>query len=187
MKKLLIIITIALITLLSILPIDTKAKTVALILAFLGCTFASGIWSGNLTVTSLGILLGIGSGFFYGLYSIFGRYALAHYRPLTVTFYTFVFAGAGSIFLIRPNEITPCFQNSNSLFLILGLIVVSTALPYIFYTQGLAKIESGKASILASIEPVIASLVGVFAFQEPMSVMVILGLVCILLSVYILK
>lgn len=165
----------------------TKHKIAALLFAFLGCTFASGIWSGNLTVTASGILLGIGSGFFYGLYSIFGRYALVYYRPLTVTFYTFLFAGAGALFLIRPTELIPCLQSRSSLLLIFGLVIVSTALPYIFYTQGLAKLESGKASILASIEPVVASLVGVVAFQEPMSIMVFLGLVCILISVYILK
>lgn len=165
----------------------TKHKIAALLFTFLGCTFASGIWSGNLSVTASGILLGIGSGFFYGLYSIFGRYALVHYRPLTVTFYTFLFAGAGALFLIRPMELIPCLQSRSSLLLIFGLIIVSTALPYIFYTQGLAKLESGKASILASIEPIVASLVGVVAFQEPMSIMVFLGLVCILISVYILK
>ena len=47
--------------------------------------------------------------------------------------------------------------------------------------------DSGKAAILASIEPVTAAVVGVLAFAEPMSVFVLLGLICILLCVYILK
>lgn len=165
----------------------TKGKLAALILAFLGCTFVSGVLSGGLTVTAWGLLLGVASGFFYGLYSIFGRYALIHYQPLTVTFYTFVFAAAGAIFLIKPSELIICFTHRSMLLLTFGLVVISTVLPYIFYTRGLAKLDSGKASILASIEPVVAALVGVFAFGEPMSVMVIFGLVCILASVYILR
>ncbi len=165
----------------------TRAKLAALLFAFLGCTFVSGIWSGDFTVTGISFLLGIGSGFFYGLYSIFGRYALAHYSPLTVTFYTFVFAGFGSLFLIRTDELIPCISNKSSLFWILGLIVISTVLPYIFYTKGLSKIDSGKASILASVEPVVAAIVGIIAFQEPLSIAVLLGLLCILISVYILK
>ena len=165
----------------------TTGKLTALILAFLGCTLVSGIWSGGLSVTAIGLLLGIGSGFFYGLYSIFGRYALAHYQPLTVTFYTFLFAGVGSLFLIRPAELMPCLTSGSSLLLILGLVVISTVLPYVFYTRGLARIESGKASILASVEPVVASLVGVIVFQEPMSIAILLGLACILISVYILR
>ena len=165
----------------------TKQKLTALIVTFLGCTFVTGIWGGALTVTPTGFLLGIGSGFFYGLYSIFARYALAHYKPLTVTFYTFVFAGVGSLFVVRPEELTAGFAQSGTLWLVLGLIAVSTALPYIFYTKGLAEVDSGKASILASIEPVIAALVGIFAFGEPWNPAVLLGLGCILVSVYILR
>lgn len=44
-------------------------------------------------------LLGIGSGFGYSLYSIFGRFALRRYRSLTVTFYTICFAAAGSVLI----------------------------------------------------------------------------------------
>jgi len=165
----------------------TKQKIIALIVTFLGCTFVTGVWSGDFTVTLLGFLLGIGSGFFYGLYSIFARYALEHYKPLTVTFYTFVFAGLSSLFVIRPAELAAGFQQPKMLLLILGLVVVSTVLPYIFYTKGLAVVDSGKASILASIEPVVAAAVGIAAFGEPMNIMVLLGLLCILISVYILR
>ena len=69
----------------------------------------------------------------------------------------------------------------------LGLIVISTVLPYLLYTNGLAKVESGKASILASLEPVVASFVGILAFGEPVSLMVFLGLGCILACVYVLR
>ena len=165
----------------------TKQKLAALVITFLGCTFVTGIWGGALTITPLGFLLGIGSGFFYGLYSIFARYALEHYKPLTVTFYTFVFAGVGSLFVVRPEELSAGLSQPNMLLLVLGLIAISTALPYIFYTKGLAEVDSGKASILASIEPVVAALVGIFAFGEPWNPAVLLGLGCILLSVYILR
>lgn len=165
----------------------TRGKLAALLLAFLGCTFVSGVWSGDLTVTGFGLLLGVASGFFYGLYSIFGRYALAHYQPLTVTFYTFVFAGAGSLFLLKPAELSASLSQPSMALISLGLVVISTVFPYILYTRGLAKVDSGKASILASIEPVVAALVGVLAFGEPMSIMVAMGLVCILISVYILR
>lgn len=165
----------------------TKRKLTALILAFLGCTFVTGIWSGNFSVSLIGFLLGLGSGFFYGLYSIFARYALQYYKPLTVTFYTFVFAGISSLLFIRPKELASGLLLPNAFFLIIGLIVVSTVLPYIFYTKGLAEIDSGKASILASIEPVIAAVVGILAFGEPANIAILLGLTCILLSAYILR
>lgn len=165
----------------------TKEKLAALVITFLGCTFVTGVWSGSLSVTLWGLALGIGSGFFYGLYSIFGRYALAHYPPFTVTFYTFLFAGAGSLVVLNPGELKAGFSQPHMALLAAGLVVISTVLPYLLYTKGLAAVDSGKAAILASIEPVVAALVGIVAFGEPMSGMVLLGLGCILLSVYILR
>ena len=127
------------------------------------------------------------SGFFYGLYSIFARFALRHYQPLTVTYYTFVFAALGSLFLLRPDEIAPALHSGAMVLYILGLVVIATVLPYIFYTRGLAGVDSGRASILASVEPVVAALVGVIAFGEPLGWGVALGLACMLLTVYLLR
>jgi drug/metabolite transporter (DMT)-like permease len=165
----------------------TRRKLAALLLAFLGCTFVAGLWSGDAHVTAWGLALGVGSGLFYGLYSIFGHYALAHYSPYTVTFYTFVSAGLGSLVLLRPAELAAVFSQPGTPWLALGLVVVSTVLPYLLYTQGLAHLESGKASILASIEPITAAVVGVLAFAEPMTVWVLSGLACILAAAYFLR
>ena len=164
----------------------TKKKLAALALAFLGCTLVTGLWSGGGTVSLRGALLGVGSGLFYGLYSIFGHYALQHYKPLTVTFYTFVFAGFTSLVLIDPGELAAAFSLPYTALSAAGLVLISTVAPYLLYTGGLAKLESGKAAILASVEPVVAALAGVIAFGEPMGWGVIGGLVCILLSVVIL-
>ena len=166
----------------------TRRKVSALVIAFLGCCFVAGILNGSLSLSRQGLLLGIGSGFFYATYSIFGRFALANYKPFTVTFYTFLVAGLGSLFLLRPAETAIVFRTPAAALMALGLVLFSTVLPYLFYTKGLNDMgDGGKASILASIEPVVASLVGVLVFGEPMTVGVILGLVCILLSVYILR
>ena len=166
----------------------TKRKLLALVLAFLGCCFVAGILNGQLTLTTDGLLLGIGSGLFYSSYTIFGRFALKHYQPFTVTFYTFLIAGIGSLFMTNAGDLYTTFHSPQGILLSLGLMVCGTVLPYILYTKGLNDLgDSGKASILASVEPVVASLVGILAFGEPMTLGVVLGLVCILASVYILR
>ncbi|MBR2132827.1 MAG: EamA family transporter [Oscillospiraceae bacterium] len=166
----------------------TKKKLLALVMAFVGCAFVSGVFSGGLSVTTSGLLMGIGSAFFYALYSIFARYALVHYQPLTVTYYTFLCAGTASLFVESPANVLELLSTSPVIpMLALGLVVVSTVLPFVLYTKGLVHVESGKASILASVEPVAAAVVGVLAFGEPMSVSVVLGLCCVLGSVYILR
>lgn len=164
----------------------TKKKLLALGLTLVGCALVCGVFSGALTVTGGGIALGLGAGFFYALYSIFGRYALAHYGPMTVTVWTFVFAGVASLALVRPAELAALAQPSLALTAV-GLVVCSTVLPYILYTRGLARVEAGKASILASLEPVVASVAGVVLFGEPMSPLTAAGIVCVLAGVYILR
>lgn len=166
----------------------TKRKLLALVLAFLGCCFVAGILNGQLSLTPQGLLLGIGSGLFYSSYTIFGRFALQHYPPFTVTFYTFLIAGVGSLALTNTQDLYITFHSPAGILLSLGMMVLGTVLPYLLYTKGLNDLgDSGKASILASVEPVVASLVGILAFGEPMSLGVVLGLVCILASVYILR
>lgn len=164
----------------------TRKKLLALGLTLVGCALVCGVFSGALTVTGGGIALGLGAGFFYALYSIFGRYALAHYGPMTVTVWTFVFAGVASLALVRPAELAALAQPSLALTAV-GLVVCSTVLPYILYTRGLARVEAGKASILASLEPVVASVAGVVLFGEPMSPLTAAGIVCVLAGVYILR
>lgn len=165
----------------------TKKKLLALALTFLGCAFVCGAFSGGFSVRPLGLLLGLGAGFFYALYSIFGRYALAHYSPLTVTLWTFLFAGPASLVLARPAELTAVFSQPSSWCVALVLAAFSTALPYILYTWGLARVEPGKASIMASLEPVAAALTGVLAFHEPMGASIAAGIFCVLAGVYILR
>ena len=165
----------------------TKKKLLALGLTLVGCALVCGVFSGGLTVTVSGILLGLGAGFFYALYSIFGRYALAHYSPMTVTVWTFFFAGPASLVLLRPSDLAAMTARPSLWLTALALVAVSTVSPYLLYTRGLARVESGKASILASIEPVVAALAGTLVFGEPMSLVTVLGILLVLAGVYILR
>ena len=161
-------------------------KILALLLTLVGCSMVCGLFSGDVTMTLTGFFLGLGAGFFYALYSIFGRYALDHYSSMTVTVWTFLFAGPASLLLLRPADISAMGSDPTMPITAVCLVVFSTVLPYLFYTSGLAKVESGKASIMASLEPVVASLVGVIAFGEPMTAMTAIGIFCVLGGVAIL-
>jgi len=165
----------------------TKRKLLALALTLMGCACVCGVFAGNLNVTAAGVLLGLGAGFFYALYCIFGRYALAHYDSMTVTVWTFLFAGPASLVLVKPAELRIAFSAPLSWGMAVCLVVFSTVLPYLFYTKGLAKVESGAASIMASLEPVVASLVGIAVFHEPMTGLTALGIALVLSGVVILR
>lgn len=164
----------------------TKRKVTALVLALVGCALVSGLLGGALTVSPRGLLLGVASGFCYATYTVFAHYALKHYDSLTMTYWTFVVAGLASLLFWDTQTMTAVFASPDGLVGALGLIVVATVLPYLLYTKGLEGVESGKAAIIANVEPVVGALVGVFVFGETLSVWVVLGVVCVLCGVMLL-
>ncbi|MBE7004346.1 MAG: EamA family transporter [Ruminococcaceae bacterium] len=166
----------------------TARKVLALLLAFCGCVLVSGV-SGGLTVT--GLLVGLCSGIGYGLYSILGTVALRRYSPYAVTTWTFLFAALGSLIISRPADIAAKIAAAPSLprFLLLCVLtsLVTAVVPFLAYTLGLRSVEASKAGILATIEPMVATLFGVFAFSEPLTLLSGLGVALILAAVVILN
>lgn len=174
----------------------TWIKIVALIVAFAGCVFVTGIVSSEgLVMDITGILIGIGAGVGYALYSIFGRYAIDRgYGSITITFYTFVFASIGMFVtspLLSPIGITiekiASGNTLKSVMLIAGIALFATVLPYLLYTYGLSGVENGKAGIMASIEPVVAAVLGIIVYKEELSVSTFAGVILVLASIVLLN
>ena len=163
-------------------------KILALLLAFSGCVLVSGV-GGDENISWIGILLGLGSGFFYALYSIFGRYAINRgYGAWTMTFYTFLFCSIGCAFLSDWKVIGGVMAaDSANILWVLGLGFVTAFLPYVLYSTGLENMESSKASILASVEPVVSALFGVFVFHEVLTLWGVLGIIMVLGAIVVLN
>lgn len=166
----------------------TKRKLAALALAFLGCCLVSGLGS-EAQLSAAGILYGLGSGFGYALYSIFARFALERgYSSMTVTFYTCTFAALGAAVLWGAGEpLALMAQSWQGVFWSVGIAFFTCYLAYLLYTYGLTGLETGKASIVANIEPVVATVVGMTVFREPMTVMNLSGILCVLAAVVLLS
>lgn len=158
----------------------TANKIIALILSFIGCALVSGLGGGSSSL--LGITLALASGFFYALYSIFGRYAIMRgYSSWTIVFYTFLFSSIGCAFLSDFGKITDiAFSSAQNGLLCLGLGLITGFLAYIFYSMGLEQIESSKASILASLEPVVGTVLAMIFFAEFPNLYGIFGIILVL-------
>lgn len=162
----------------------TKRKLFSLFLALLGCVLVSGITQGLGTISFYGILLGLGSGIGYGLYTIFGRFALNKgYHPMTVAAYTFLFACLGVLPFVKiPGIINRLMENPVLWFWALGMAFFTTALSFSLYTLGLQHMEPGRAAVLATLEPIVSTLVGVFLYEEMLTAPMVLGIVLVLVS-----
>ena len=59
-------------------------------------------------------------------------------------------------------------------------------LAFILYTKGLEQVESSQASILASVEPIVATILGAICFQEYITVSGIIGIALFLVGLFVL-
>lgn len=163
-------------------------KIVAILLTLLGCMFVIRLFPlDEITISTFGILLGLGSGFGYALYSIFGKLALRSYSSLTIITYTFITAAIALIPISGFSIDSSLLQSDRVWWSILGLGFLPTALAYLLYTKGLAMIESGRASITATVEPLVATLLGVLLYGESLTFFQGIGFVLIIGSVLLIQ
>ena len=172
-------------------------KVFCCLLAVVGCAFASGLGgelfaggaaSGSL-ITPAGLLLGLGAGLGYALYSIFSRIILNRgYSVYTNVFYSFGVAMLGFFVLsVMDGSIGQVAESPSrtALALLCGLLTGSFA--YVLYTAGMKGMETSRAAQLTTIEPVTAALLGSLLFHQPLSVWEIVGIVMVVGSVVLMN
>lgn len=165
-----------------------RRKILALFFAFAGCLFTTGIIGAELDVNITGILIGLGSGFGYALYSIFGTIATRKYSTFTITFYTFFIAAVGLLPFSQPLEQVELMEgNPLQIGVVFLLATISTVVPFLCYTTGLKSMEAGKASVMAFIEPMVATIIGIVIFKEQLNVHNVIGILLIFMSVILLN
>jgi len=167
----------------------TLRKGAALAMAVAGCALVSGVGAGE-PLGAGALLLGLGSGLFYALYSIFGRYAIERgYDSWTITFYTFLFCALGAAFVCDWRAVGAALSaGGGPLWLwAVGMGFITAFAAYLLYTWGLERIESSRASILASVEPVVGALVGVAVFHETVSLPALAGIALVLGAIAVLS
>lgn len=162
----------------------TARKAAAVAVTFVGCAFVVGVlpaFAG--TVSPSGLLFGLGAGAGYALYSIFGKLALRRYRALTVTIYTFVVAAAAVLPVSGLWEQRALFAVWQVWGYALGLGFLSTVLAYLLYTVGLAYVETSRAAVTATLEPLVAAAVGAAMFGEALTGWQLAGMALVIAAV----
>lgn len=165
----------------------TAKKTAAMVISIFGLSLVTGIFEGDASVTVTGILFGIGSAFGYALYSIFTRLAINRgYHPLTITCWSFIWASVFSAFTVNYDACFKMIESDIAMlpFTVLFAVTV-TVLPYVLYSLGLTGTENGKAAVLASAEPVAATVYGAVFFGEIPSILGIIGIVTVIAAILI--
>lgn len=158
----------------------TLNKLAAIVIAFVGCILICGL-TDKLNVT--GIVFGVLSGLGYAMYSIFAGVALKKYNTYTISFYTFLMSSVSLLPFCQAGEVLVLLSDFGAFYWSVLLAVISSILPYIFYTQGLKHTTATKASVIAFAEPVTAALVGFIIFGEDITLPIFVGMLMVLSAI----
>jgi drug/metabolite transporter, DME family len=126
------------------------------------------------------LLTGLPSGLTYKLYAIFGRPRAGHLSLAVILSYALAFGSAQLIALALPTLGTLAGLPAGFYVLLLTLAVVHTALAFALYTFGIRHLGAGRAAIVATIEPVVAGILGVTLLGEELTALKVLEALLVL-------
>ena len=119
---------------------------------------------------------------------ILSRTGAADENPYTAAFYGQFFGALLLFFLIRPYQDIGTALNWDTLLVLAGFGVVPSAMAYIAYYGGISKItETSKVPVIASIETVVAAMIGLLVFEQRLGAVKILGIALVLCSIVIMN
>ncbi|MFI5265898.1 MAG: DMT family transporter [Chloroflexota bacterium] len=134
----------------------------------------------------LGALLALGAGLTYSLYAVVTKRSLGERQPLTLSALTFGVAGLALAPLLgwRWTETVALIGRGGLQLLYLGAI--ATAGAYWLYASALRTTPAGAVVVVGLLEPLVATLLGVFLFHERLGPAGIAGGVLLVVAVLLL-
>lgn len=161
----------------------TPRKIAAVIAAFSGCALVARAYDpGALQLNGVGVLVAAASGFTYALFTVFSKYLSTRASPWTTVTYSLVF---GALFLLPlqflnlPGLGAPGYETAQreplAWLALLGLCIGPTLGSYALFNAGLTTTQASVASVIATIEPIVAAVAGFVIFGQVLEPLQIVG------------
>lgn len=165
----------------------TLRKILSIFLSLAGLVLVTGFIGDAETVTPAGLLYGAGSAIGYALYSIFNRAAINRgYSAIAITGWSFAFAAVFSAFTADIDAIGKMFsENTAMIGYSVFFAVCASVLPYILYSAGLKGTENSTAAVIASAEPIAATVFGMIIYKEIPSLSALMGIIIVIAAMFI--
>jgi len=163
------------------------SKIVAVSLVCMGCALVGQVYDlASVRLNLLGILAGLGAGLTYGLYTLFSKVAQRRHTSWATLAYAL---GWGAVFMLPlqlPSDLVRAAA-PDTLFWLLMLALVPTLGGGVAFNAALRRIPASSASIVATLEPVIATLLGWAFFDEQLEALQLVGAGLVIIGVLLLK
>lgn len=144
----------------------------------------------NFNVAPLGILVGLLSAMLHASNTIMAKISGDSEDPLTMAFYMLVFSAIMQFFFAQPWTPANIELLTNTEFLFWAVInaFVTGAVGNLLYLKGMStNIDASKAPVISSVEVIVATLMGMFIFNEQMNWIGVVGITLMLASIYLMN
>jgi drug/metabolite transporter (DMT)-like permease len=166
----------------------SRTTILAIIGATLGCYLVVGAYNLNLlNMNMAGIASGLASAVTFAWWSLHGEYGMRRYNPWTVLFYAMLFAATDWNIIYPPLKGFFDVSSSAQWGIILYITVMGTIIPFGLYYEGISLIRAARASITATLEPILAGVISYIFLDEIMSPMQIFGGVLVIAAIILLQ
>ena len=155
----------------------THRKLGLLTLTLTGVVLVSRGGGAGVTVSGPALFWGLTAALSYSSYYLFGKWALGRYSPVTINAFVMPFGALGLLPLVDFSAKSPVVWG-----LLVLLAALSTYAAYGLYYAGLKRVEASRAVLVASVEPVVAALLGALLFSERLGVWGLVGGALILVA-----
>lgn len=160
-------------------------RLVPLGMVLAGAFLVTGAFRALGSVDAGGVAAGVASGVAYALYTVLGKRIRRRYDVLTTILYAY---GIGALVLAvvaPPWAVFAAYPQATGILLLMGL--GPTLLAALLFYGGIRWIDASAASMLATIEPVVAALIGLAWLGEGLPVSTVAGTALILGAAVLLK
>ncbi|MDF2991531.1 MAG: permease of the drug/metabolite transporter superfamily [Microbacterium sp.] len=148
-------------------------------IALVGVVLVSGVTGGAVTLTPGGLLASAGAGMSYALYTVCGKALIERgWNSTRVMGTVFGVAAVASLPVLLIAGAS-WLSAPNGLALALWLGLVTTAVAYLLFGWGLARLTAVTVSTLTLAEPLAATLLGLFVLHEQLTTVSAIGLALI--------
>ena len=168
----------------------TWALPMGVALSVTGCALMVGAFGGGLKVSAAGLAWGLASACFFAGYTLMGKYAAPRFSPWTLLTYGLGFASIFWLLWLRgPAPIVGLLADRRTFLAVGVMALVSTIIPFGAFLTALQHIEATKASITATMEPVLAGVASYLipALYAPLGALQLLGGVLVIAAVMLVQ
>lgn len=166
----------------------TGIKCAALAVNITGCVLTATGGVLDLSAFSLfGALAAAGSGLCYALCIIIARFSESDTNAYVLSTYSDFFAALFLLLFLAPGDL-PAMGDPRVLFLGAAYAALPTALAYLLFYEGIARMkDTSLVPVIASMETVVAVLLGVTFYGDTLSFVHLTGIVLVLSSIALLN